>query len=387
MAERSLSSVLEASRCVVCVGQGGVGKTSTSAALAIEAARQGRRTAVLTIDPARRLANALGLPEIGNIEREVPSFAFTQLGLRPPQAKLTAMMLDIKQTWDEVVNRYHPDEERKARLLSNRLYEAMSTALAGSQEYMAMEKLYQLASREEDRLDTIILDTPPANHAVDFLEAPSRMLEALDNDATRWLLEPYERRRGLASRIFDAGSGLFIRTISKFTGTELLEELAELLSCFQGMFNGFRERAEAVQTLLSAEDTTFLVVSTPTEAGLIEAGTFRERLIERHVRVGGLIFNRATPDPFLATEGPDSEGFARLVASVGGSPELSARLIKEAERTHEESQTQQAAVAELGAKLPGTAVLAVPQFARDVHDLEGLEALGRALIGLQTPQP
>lgn len=380
MAEPSLAQLLERSRCVVCVGQGGVGKTSTSAALAIEAARQGRRTAVLTIDPARRLANALGLPEIGNIEREVPNEAFTRLGLPPTQAKLTAMMLDIKEAWDEVVNRYHPDEERKARLLSNRLYEAMSTALAGSQEYMAMEKLYQLASRTEDRLDTIILDTPPANHAVDFLEAPSRMLEALDNDATRWLLEPYERRRGLASRIFDAGSGLFIRTISKFTGTELLEELAELLSCFQGMFNGFQERAESVQALLSAEDTTFLVVSTPTASGLKEAQTFRERLVDKQVRVGGVVLNRGTPDPFEAEERPASERFSAEVAQAGGSEALVARLLAEAQRTHDEARTQREAAAALAEQLPDTAVVRIPQLARDVHDLEGLEALRSAMM-------
>ncbi len=381
MSERTLSTLLAESRCVVCVGQGGVGKTSTSAALAIEAANQGQRSAVLTIDPARRLANALGLPEIGNVEREVPASAFEGSGLGVPQAKLTAMMLDIKEAWDEVVNTYHPDEARKARLLSNRLYEAMSTALAGSQEYMAMEKLYQLASREDDRLDTIILDTPPANHAVDFLEAPSRMLEALDNDATRWLLEPYERRRGLASRIFDAGSGMFIRTISKFTGTELLEDLAELLFCFQGMFAGFRERATAVQSLLTAPDTTFLVISTPTEDGVREACTFRDRLVERGVHVGGIVFNRGTVDPFTEDRVPSSAGLAAAVAAAGGSLDLTAQLIAQAEGSHADAQAQAARVRSVAASQPDTVVVAVPQLERDVHDLVGLDALRRALVG------
>ena len=189
-----LDGLLATSRCVVCVGPGGVGKTSTSAAIAMQAARLGKRTIVLTIDPARRLANALGLPEIGNEEADVSVDAFGRAGLSPPKGRLTAMMLDIKRTWDDVIQRYHPDPERRAKLLSNRLYVALSTALAGSQEYMAMEKLYELALREKDPLDAIILDTPPANHAVDFLEAPSRMLNALDNDATKWLVEPYKER-------------------------------------------------------------------------------------------------------------------------------------------------------------------------------------------------
>lgn len=380
MSEATLSTLLAESRCVVCVGQGGVGKTSTSAALAIEAAHQGRRSAVLTIDPARRLANALGLPEIGNLERDVPNSAFASAGLDVPQARLTAMMLDIKEAWDEVVNTYHPDEARKARLLSNRLYEAMSTALAGSQEYMAMEKLYQLATRKEDRLDTIVLDTPPANHAVDFLEAPSRMLEALDNDATRWLLEPYERRRGLASRIFDAGSGMFIRTISKFTGTELLEDLAELLFCFQGMFAGFRERAAAVQSLLTAPDTTFLVVSTPTEDGVREACTFRDRLVERGVHVGGMVFNRGAVDPFVDGYAPPSAGLEAAVRAAGGTPALATQLIAQAQGSHLEAQAQAARVRAVAESLTDTVVVSVPQMERDVHDLIGLDGLRRALV-------
>ncbi|MCA9549774.1 MAG: ArsA family ATPase [Myxococcales bacterium] len=373
--------MLAQARCVVCVGQGGVGKTSTSAALAIEAARQGRRTAVLTIDPARRLANALGLPEIGNIEREVPKAAFEAAGLEAPAGKLTALMLDIKQAWDEVVDSYHPDPERKQRLLQNRLYEAMSSALAGSQEYMAMEKLYQLSTRTEDRLDVIILDTPPANHAVDFLEAPSRMLDALDNDATRWLLEPYERRRGLASRIFDAGSGLFIRTISRFTGTELLEDLAELLSGFQGMFQGFRDRAAAVRTILAAADTSFVVVSTPSESGLVDARAFRDRLRERQLRVGSVVLNRATPAPFLAGEAPAPEALARALAST---PELAARLEALAMERAEEALAHREAAEELALETEGCAVVAVPQLPRDVHDLEGLERLRQ---GLFAPPP
>ncbi|MEO1335806.1 MAG: ArsA-related P-loop ATPase, partial [Myxococcota bacterium] len=291
-AAHPLASTVLSNRCVVCVGPGGVGKTSTAAALGMYAAAAGKRTVVLTIDPAKRLANALGLSEIGSVERPVSAAAFEQAGLPPPKGQLSAMMLDIKQAWDEVIRRYHPDEEKREKLLNNRLYQAMSTALAGSQEYMAMEKLHALSTRSEDPLDVIILDTPPANHALDFLEAPSRIVNALDNDATRWLVEPYQNQGRLSRRLFDAGSTFFIRTISKFIGTEMLEDLAELLVGFQGMFEGFQARAATVSGLLSAEDTVFVVVTAPSAVGVADAEAFVSRLEAREHRVGAVILNR-----------------------------------------------------------------------------------------------
>ncbi|MCK6550549.1 AAA family ATPase, partial [Myxococcota bacterium] len=322
----TLDDVVRTARVIVCVGQGGVGKTSTSATIALHAASVGRRAIVLTIDPARRLANALGLPDIGNEERKVDDAAFRAAGLPPPTGVMTAMMLDIKRTWDDVIHRYHPDAERKNKLLTNRLYEALSTALAGSQEYMAMEKLYELSARKDDPLDLIVLDTPPAVNAIDFLDAPSRMIDALDNDATRWLLEPYTARGRITQKLFDSGSSFFIRTISRFTGAELIDDLAELLSGFQGMFEGFRDRAKAVRTILEAKDTTFVVVGTARPSAAVDVKAFRDRLVDRGINVGAVVLNRATGDTFHGAEPAPDAVLDAAVAAAGGPPELAARL-------------------------------------------------------------
>lgn len=370
----SLSAPLSKARCVVCVGPGGVGKTSTSAAIAMQGAALGRRTVVLTIDPARRLADALGMQEIGNVERDVDANAFTSAGLEAPAARMTAMMLDIKQAWDDVVTKYHPDPEQKRKLLANRMYVALSTALAGSQEYMAMEKLHELAMRETDPLDLIVLDTPPSNHAVDFLDAPARMLAALDNDATRWLLEPYLSKKRITSKLFDAGSSFFLRTIARFTGAELLEELAELLAGFAGMFDGFRQRARAVRSILAADDTTFFVVSTPNAAGVEAAASFSERLTEREINVGGAILNRATVDPFDGETPAGADVLGPAVVTAGGAPDLTDRLVLEAEEARSMAFRHRDAALTLEDRVPGPVVL-VPQLDRDVHDLVGLDAI------------
>ncbi|MEQ8275675.1 MAG: ArsA-related P-loop ATPase [Deltaproteobacteria bacterium] len=376
----TLASPLSRARCVVCVGPGGVGKTSTSAAIAMQGAAAGRRTCVLTIDPARRLANALGMPQIGNVERDVDAAAFEAVGLPPPKGRMTAMMLDIKQTWDDVVTRYHPDPAKKKKLLESRMYVTMSTALAGSQEYMAMEKLYELSCRDEDPLDLIVLDTPPSNHAMDFLEAPSRMLNALDNDATRWLLEPALNKKRTSRKLFDAGSSFFLRTISRFTGAELLQELAELLAGFSGMFDGFRERAKAVRKILEADDTTFFVISTPNTSGVDAAGQFHERLTSHGIHVGAAVLNRATPDPFGGEPCPALDALEAAVVAEGGTADLAARLHREAELTRDRAVAHVEARTSLDNRLDVPVVL-IPQLPRDVHDLLGLEQLRRHLFG------
>jgi anion-transporting ArsA/GET3 family ATPase len=374
-----LDTILSSARVIVCVGQGGVGKTSTSAAIALEAAHRGRRALVLTIDPARRLANALGMREFGNEERAVDASLFSAIGLPAPSGKLTAMMLDIKQTWDEVIAKYHPDPERRAKLLKNRLYEALSSALAGSQEYMAMEKLYELSVRKHDPLDLIVLDTPPAANVVDFLEAPSKMLDALDNDATRWLLEPYVARGRISTKLFDAGSSFFIRTISRFTGAELIDDLAEMLSGFQGMFDGFRERAKAVRAILEAKTTSFVVVAAPRGTSLREARAFRDRLVERKITVGAMVLNRATVDPFRGAQPAGFDLLKGAVVAEGGRVETANRLIAVASAAHSMAQAEAAAVSRLRAETGGP-VAVVPELPADIHDLVGLDALRRHLF-------
>ncbi len=380
----SIGSTIDRNRCIVCVGPGGVGKTSTAAAMAMYAAAQGKRTVVLTIDPAKRLANAMGLTEIGSVERPVPDAAFEQAGLVPPSGRLTAMMLDIKQAWDEVVLKYHPDEERRRRLLDNRLYRAMSSALAGSQEYMAMEKLHALATRTDDPLDVIVLDTPPANHAVDFLEAPSRIVNALDNDATRWLVEPYRVHGRLSRRLFDAGSSFFIRSIGRFIGTEMLEDLADLLLSFQGMFDGFRDRAAAVDALLAAPDTAFVVVSTPSPAGVGDAEAFLSRLDARSLQVSAVVFNRTTVDPWPSPP-PKIEVLRQTLASVArrepdqSEGDLAERLYAAAAADHDRARSEQGAISALAARFPNISMVSVPELAEDVHDLRGLGEMRNAL--------
>lgn len=372
-----LESVLAGHRAVICVGPGGVGKTSVSAALGIQGAQSGKRTVVLTIDPARRLANALGLPEIGSVERDIPESAFTDHQLHAPRARLSAMMLDVKEAWDDVVRRYHPDPKAREQLLSNRLYRAMSSALAGSQEYMAMEKLYQLSQRTADPPELIVLDTPPAAHAMDFLEAPNRMLNALDNDATRWLLEPFETRQRmrLGRRLFDAGSALFVKTIAKLTGRELLDDLAELLSGFQGMFEGFRARAKAVEALLSSPETAFVVVGRPTPQGGEEAAAFVRRLQEVGIRPKAVVMNRAIYNPFEGA--PDPEPIERFCAARGQEA-LAVRLLEEARVVSETDARER----QLCQRLSETVevVLRVPELSGDVHDLLGLETLRMSLF-------
>lgn len=374
-----LDPVLASARCLVCVGPGGVGKTSISAALAIEAAQRARRSVVLTIDPARRLANALGLPEIGSVETAIDPGAFRRAGLEPPPGRLTALMLDIKEAWDDVVTRYHPNPERRAELLDNRLYHALSTALAGSQEYMAMEKLHLLASREKDRPDLIVLDTPPAQHALDFLEAPNRIVDALDNDATKWLLQPKrDGSRRLSRRMFDAGSSLFIRTIARFTGIELLDELAELLAGFSEMFEGFRARARAVKALLAREDTVFCVVGYPGSSGLADVRGFVEQLRGRDLQLGAVVLNRATPPPFEGAP-EDPSGLRAAVEAAGGSEDLARRLEVNAQRAEARAAEERAGAAALAAGPPALRVVLVPELRGDVHDLESLERLRAGL--------
>ncbi len=377
--QAGLGDILAKVRLVVSVGAGGVGKTSTSAAMAIHGACEGRRSLVLTIDPARRLANALGLAEFGNQERVVEPEAFRACGLEPPSGRLSCMMLDVKSAWDEVVRQHHPDAEARARLVSNRLFGALSR-LAGSQEYMAMEKLYELANRTEDPLDFIVLDTPPTEHAFDFLNAPSRILDALDNEATRWILEPFEKRGRITDKLFDAGSSFLIRSISRFTGPDFLQEIAELLSGFQGMFDGFKERAKAVRSLFKDQGTAFVLVGTPDRVGIEHVREFDARLRERGIDVAALVLNRSFQDPFRHGRAQDSGAFRSLVFSLGGTTELVERVDGLLQHAQKSAQSQSETVAKLKRQFNHQPMILVPEFDADVHDLVGLKAMGKHLF-------
>jgi anion-transporting ArsA/GET3 family ATPase len=245
---------------------------------------------------------------------------------------------------------------------------------------MAMEKLHDLAARTDDRLDLIVLDTPPSSNALDFLEAPSKVLAALDNDATRWLVEPYAQRGRVSGKLFDAGSSLVLRTVGRFTGMETLDALAELLHCFQGMFDGFKQRARAVREVLADPRTVFLIVSAPRPGPLEDARLFHERLSADKIHLAGFVLNRAVVDPF-AKVAPAPERLREGVAAAGGTASLADRLEAVAMEAQALAEQERQAARALAATVPGLPVVLAPELRRDVHDLTGLDALRRGLFG------
>ncbi len=277
---------------IVCAGSGGVGKTTVSAAIALRASLEGKKAAVLTIDPAKRLASSLGLQELSNEPRKVSRRKFTAAGLNPA-GELYAMMLDTKTTFDEVVVRYAPTPEQAALILENRFYRNISSTLSGSQEYMAMEKLYELHS--EDHYDVIVIDTPPTRNALDFLDAPRRMIDFFESRVLKWLLIPYMKGAGGMFRVANVAASTFLRLVTKIVGAEVLRDTAEFFGNLQGMYDGFKERAREVSALLQSDITTFVVVTSPAQESVDEAVFFASRLHEAHLPFGGVVVNRVHP--------------------------------------------------------------------------------------------
>jgi anion-transporting ArsA/GET3 family ATPase len=366
-----VAELLEGKRVCICAGSGGVGKTTTSAAIAAGMAARGLKVAVLTIDPAKRLADSLGLPELGNTERKVDPALLTEVGVDPGEGELWAMMLDSKQTFDEVVRKHAPDEETRDRILSNRIYEQLSNALAGSQEYMAMEKLFEIHA--EDRYDLLVLDTPPTRTALDFLDAPKRLTQFIEGRA----LQVFTRPAGFGMKLFGRGTSLMFSILRRITGVNLLEDLAEFFQAFSGMVDGFRERARRVNELLADDRTSFLVVCAPQGEPISEAVYFHRKLVEAQLPFGGVIVNKVhygwdLPDDPGALTGELAEALGdadlapRVVANLAGYAALSAR-----ERHN---------VEHLAAEMRTRAVIQVPYLDEDVHDLAGLMEINRYLF-------
>jgi anion-transporting ArsA/GET3 family ATPase len=364
-------------RIAVCVGSGGVGKTTVAAAIGLQRALEGQRTLVCTIDPARRLANALGLSALGNVESRVPEHKFAEAGLEP-RGELWAMMLDVKRTWDDLVTRHSPDPARRERILRNRLYKQMSSALAGSQEYMAMEKLFELATERD--YDLIVLDTPPTAHALDFLEAPDRILDFLGNETARRFLAPAIGAGKLGLRLAQLGGGYIAKTLARFTGAEALSDLGDFLASFQGMYEGFKDRAAAVRALLSRPDVGFVLVASPSPPSIDEALAFHERLHAEDMPIAGVVANRVTPD--LWPSGGPLPGAAQLDAALaergGGDGSLAARLAETLSEHQALALAERRALARLFEGTQAPRVVA-PRLEVDVHDLAGLARLGERL--------
>ena len=350
----SVASLLEGKDICICAGAGGVGKTTTSAAIAVGMARRGLKVAVLTIDPARRLANSMGLPELGNEER--------QIELDAP-GELWAMMLDAKSTFDEIVDKHAPDTATRDAVLSNRIYKELSTAVAGSQEYMAMEKLHQLHA--EGRYDLLVLDTPPSRNALDFLDAPERLSRFIDSRALSFFLAP--SRTGL--KLFSRGTGLLFSVLKRVTGVDLLQDLSDFFSSFGEMAQGFRERAKAVKELLADDRTTFLLVTSPAHEAIEEAKFFRDQIDEAGMPFGAVIVNRMHVEEPNGPEDLDSL-----------EPELAEKVAANFRDFHTLAERDRRNVEELTADMGGQPPIVVPYLDEDIHDLEGIEAINEHLF-------
>jgi anion-transporting ArsA/GET3 family ATPase len=284
----SLGSVLDTHRVVVTVGSGGVGKTTTAAALSVYAAMQGKRVLCLTIDPARRLANSLGLSEMTTSEQDVPASLFEAQGL-PMRGSLAAMMLDTKRTFDDLVTRNASSQEARDRILNNKIYQYVSESLAGTQEYMAMEKLHSV--RQDPKWDLIVLDTPPTSNALDFLDAPERLIGAIDSPAMRWFVQAFQGSGVLSFGMFGQAASLLLKGLSKFTGVEFLEQVAEFVAGLNELFGGFKERATEVSESLRKPDVAFVVVTSPDPLAVSEARFFSDRLKEAGMRQDAVVIN------------------------------------------------------------------------------------------------
>jgi len=333
---------------VICCGSGGVGKTTTAAAIALEGARAGRRACVVTIDPAKRLADALGLDALtntpGRIDGDWPG-------------DLHALMLDTKSTFDALIERYATAPEQATAILDNRLYRNISGALSGTQEYMAMEKLYELSQSGD--FDLIVVDTPPTRNALDFLDAPRRLTRFLDNRIFRLLMMPtraYMKAVSFATQTF-------LRTISRVVGGEVVADAVAFFQAFEGMEQGFRDRASKVLHLLSSPDTSFVLVTSPRRDAVDEATFFAAKLHESGIDVDGLVVNRLHP---RFGDGPVPDGLGPLSDNLRDF-----RAIAEREEQHFEA---------LASRIAPAPVARVPFLADDVHDLDGLAAVGAHLF-------
>jgi anion-transporting ArsA/GET3 family ATPase len=364
-----------ATHIIVCTGSGGVGKTTTSAALALRAAERGRKVVVLTIDPARRLAQSMGIGSLDNTPRPVP-------GVRG-EGTLDAMMLDMKRTFDEVVES-QASPEKAAQILANPFYQVLSSSFAGTQEYMAMERLGQLHKDavKTDKWDLIVVDTPPSRSALDFLDAPERLSSFLDGRFIRILLAP---ARGPA-RLMTAGLGVVTNALSKVLGTQVLRDMQTFVAAMDTVFGGFRQRAQQTFALLQAPGTAFVVVAAPEPDALREASYFVERLAGENMPLAGLVVNRAGTVTLTGLSGDQAMAAAERLdadadADADGSGAVTAGLLRlHADRTRivaREAHLRQ----RFEAAHPHVPTAVMPALSTDVHDLDGLRRVGELLAG------
>lgn len=377
---RDLEQLLAAKEIVITCGSGGVGKTTTAAAAAAMAATHlGGKVLVLTVDPARRLATALGLEQFGNTETRVPDEAFAAAGVTP-RGELWAAMLDTKQSWDDLIHLHAPDEATRQKILNNSIYKNISGRFVQSHDYIAMERLYEIHS--SGTYDLIVVDTPPTRNAIDFLDAPAHMADFFSSKLLRWLTAPAK------SRVMSIASKPFYSVADRILGSQFLEDIAEFFGLFQTMAPGFVERAEAVTRTLGDKRSTFVVVSTLEAAPLHEAEHFIEALEERRFDIGALVLNKVLPAYLRRTA---STGVARrltseadALADVLAEPQdrsTTSRVLSTVGESFLNYQVVAKREAEQRASLARSpdVVAAVPYFDADIHDLAGLLHLGEKI--------
>lgn len=377
---RTLEQLLATKEIVICCGSGGVGKTTTAAAAALMAASHlGGKVLVVTVDPARRLATALGLERFGNTETRVPTEAFEAAGIEP-RGELWAAMLDTKQSWDDLVDRHAPDRTTRDQILANSLYQNISGRFVQSHDYIAMERLYEI--HQSGTYDLIVVDTPPTRNAIDFLEAPDRMADFFSSRLLRWLTAPAK------SRVINFASKPFYTVADRILGSQFLEDIATFFTLFQTMAPGFVERADAVTKTLADRRTTFVVVSTLEAAPLHEAEFFIEALDERRLHLGALVLNKVLPAYLrrTATTGVakrlvgDADAIAASVEGAG-DPNDVALVLQTVGESFLNYQVVAKREAEQRAGLARSpeVVAAVPYFDADISDVGGLLALGEQI--------
>ena len=381
---QTIEALLASKEIAIACGSGGVGKTTTAAAMAAMAAvRHGGKVLVVTVDPARRLASALGLEGFGNTETRVDADAFKAAGVRP-RGELWAAMLDTKQSWDALVRRHAPDRETAARILSNPLYQNISGKFVQSHDYIAMERLYEIHS--EGNFDLIVVDTPPTRNAIDFIEAPQRMAEFFSSRLLRLLIAPYR------SRMVNMAARPFYQVADRVLGSQFLEDIAEFFILFQTMYSGFVERARSVERVLRDKRTTFIVVSTLEAAPIREAEFFIRVLTSKRFNLGALVLNKVLPEYLLdeqaelravrlCDDGPEIAASRGLAGSLGVEQQQLGRVLSEVGENFRNfavvARREAAQRKEL--ELRPDVVAAVPEFDSDIHDLPGLLRLGERI--------
>lgn len=350
-------------RTILCTGAGGVGKTTTAASLAVRAAERGRRVMVLTIDPAKRLAQSLGVTALGNEPHRVEGVT---------TGTLYAMQLDMKRTFDEIVEA-HADPERAAQILANPFYQAISSSFAGTQEYMAMEKLGQLHDSLGDDWDLIIVDTPPSRSALDFLDAPKRLGAFLDGRLMRLLAAPARVGGRVGVRIVEAGFGIFGSVLQRLLGAQVIADIQAFVAAFDTLFSDVRARAERTYALLQQSDTAFLVIAAAEDDALREAAFFVERLKAEQMPLAGVVINRLTT---LPAAGLSAEHALTAADALDDSDALAAGLLRvHVDRVRMRQRQEKLARAFVAAH-PGVALTSVAALPEDVHDLPGLRTVG-----------